>query len=645
MTDYDWSNGNGDQKGLEDWWVNMWTNYVVNYGIDGYRLDLGSTRVDLWSRIRDNAAGAGHPIIIMPESYNETGFKNSVYDLWQYDISLPDNMALLGPTHKITVYYGDGSSSSAYISNTDLSKSATGLSAVYRGIDADKVGTISKNPDGILDNHATIYGLDASKTISNVVIDSGNGKWALNPNGNWYLSMERNNTSAEVYFSPFPDEPEVQAGSRKYYIEYLSNHDFGDYQLKGSRFKAGYSLLFAPTIPLFMSGEEFNNPYTPVPNKSNCLYGAVSTADGGCGGWLYASQLQWQNLQTSPNKEFYNDFKKIVALRKNEPALNYFAGSLGAANLITVGDFNSNIAAPVPYIRWVNGSAILVAGNGNTASAAQMALDLSKYLAPVGLDGKAYYNIEDLWSGTGQNYSKNDLANFNFQIAPDNFRIFKIIQTNSVCAAGQIVGCQVCNPDGLGWQDDNSKCPGGEICSAGTCVAAGSGGGGSSGGGGGGSAATTTTTTTVAKTGNPSTGSGSSSRSGGSSSSSKPVAKMTRAEILAAIAKIQALIADLQKQLAAMGGGTAAFSCIQITKNLFYGMVNDPQIKCLQEVLKSQGYAVIASGNYDAATKAAVALFQQKYAGEILAPYHLTRGSGNVGNATRSKINSFIVIK
>ena len=117
---------------------------------------------------------------------------------------------------------------------------------------------------------------------------------------------------------------------------------------------------------------------------------------------------------------------------------------------------------------------------------------------------------------------------------------------------------------------------------------------------------------------------------------------MTRAEILAAIAKIQALIADLQKQLAAMGGGTAAFSCIQITKNLFYGMVNDPQIKCLQEVLKSQGYAVIASGNYDAATKAAVALFQQKYAGEILAPYHLTRGSGNVGNATRMEINQII---
>jgi len=120
--------------------------------------------------------------------------------------------------------------------------------------------------------------------------------------------------------------------------------------------------------------------------------------------------------------------------------------------------------------------------------------------------------------------------------------------------------------------------------------------------------------------------------------STKPVAKMTRAQILAAIAKIQALIADLQKQLASMTG----FSCTTITKNLFYGMTNDPQVKCLQEVLKSQGYAVSASGNYDAATKTAVALFQQKYAGEILAPYHLTRGSGNVGNATLAKVNHLI---
>jgi hypothetical protein len=126
----------------------------------------------------------------------------------------------------------------------------------------------------------------------------------------------------------------------------------------------------------------------------------------------------------------------------------------------------------------------------------------------------------------------------------------------------------------------------------------------------------------------------------------QPVVQMTRAQLLAAITQIQSAIAGLQKQLAALTGTTTTtFSCAQITKNLFYGMASDPQTKCLQEVLKSQGYAVIASGNYDAATKTAVALFQQKYAGEILAPFGLKYGSGNVGNSTRAKLNQIISVK
>ena len=239
----------------------------------------------------------------------------------------------------------------------------------------------------------------------------------------------------------------------------------------------------------------------------------------------------------------------------------------------------------------------------------------------------------------------------------------EVLWSPGICAPNSVSGCQVCKADGSGWADTDFKCASGQIClsgacvstcvaktcasqgygcgsvsdgcgrtldcgicasgqtcSAGTCVDAISGGGAGSSGGGGSNANPTVRPTVT-----------------------KPVVKMTRVEILAAIAKIQALIADLQKQLAAMGGGTTTFSCTQIAKNLFYGMANDAQVKCLQEVLKNQSYAVTASGNYDAATKTAVVQFQQKYASEILAPYHLTRGSGNVGNATRAKINQIII--
>ena len=64
MTDYDWEGGHTD---LDDWWVRVWSNYVTEYGVDGYRLDVAIFRPDLWKRIRQNAAAAGHEIVIFEE--------------------------------------------------------------------------------------------------------------------------------------------------------------------------------------------------------------------------------------------------------------------------------------------------------------------------------------------------------------------------------------------------------------------------------------------------------------------------------------------------------------------------------------------------------------------------------------------------
>ena len=115
------------------------------------------------------------------------------------------------------------------------------------------------------------------------------------------------------------------------------------------------------------------------------------------------------------------------------------------------------------------------------------------------------------------------------------------------------------------------------------------------------------------------------------------------------IAEIKALIESLQKQLAALAGlpatgaGSAKYSCAQLTKYLVYNTQNDPEVKCLQEFLIAQGFSgVTATGNYQTATRDAVKAFQEKYAAEILAPYGLTYGSGNVGNDTRRKINALM---
>jgi len=126
----------------------------------------------------------------------------------------------------------------------------------------------------------------------------------------------------------------------------------------------------------------------------------------------------------------------------------------------------------------------------------------------------------------------------------------------------------------------------------------------------------------------------------------KPVNQMSKSEILAAIAQMQQMIADLTKQLQSLTGNPTIinqYSCTQLTKNLSYNHQNDSaQVKCLQEFLQKQGYAIIPSGSYDLSTKNAVKAFQEKYASEILNPYNLRYGSGNVGNNTREKINRLI---
>jgi peptidoglycan hydrolase-like protein with peptidoglycan-binding domain len=120
---------------------------------------------------------------------------------------------------------------------------------------------------------------------------------------------------------------------------------------------------------------------------------------------------------------------------------------------------------------------------------------------------------------------------------------------------------------------------------------------------------------------------------------------------------MQALLAKIEafkKQSARVGAILAAraaapqtaFSCTAITADLYLGAQNNNQIVCLQEFLRSQGSLIypggLLSGNFDAATRAAVIRFQEKYAAEILRPLGLKSGSGYVGASTRAKINRLI---
>jgi len=84
-------------------------------------------------------------------------------------------------------------------------------------------------------------------------------------------------------------------------------------------------------------------------------------------------------------------------------------------------------------------------------------------------------------------------------------------------------------------------------------------------------------------------------------------------------------------------------NCSKIETNLYWGVNNINQVKCLQGFLKSQGADIypegLVTGNFGSLTNSAVIRFQEKYAFEILNPLGLTNGTGYVGNLTRQKIN------
>ncbi len=117
-----------------------------------------------------------------------------------------------------------------------------------------------------------------------------------------------------------------------------------------------------------------------------------------------------------------------------------------------------------------------------------------------------------------------------------------------------------------------------------------------------------------------------------------------RKELLAQIEFLKAEIVRLETEIQVIL--RARISCRKIKNNLYFGMRNNVQVRCLQEFFKFKYSEIyperLVTGNFLSLTKAAVIRFQEKYAEYILAPLGLKRGTGFVGSKTRAKINAIL---
>jgi hypothetical protein len=235
----------------------------------------------------------------------------------------------------------------------------------------------------------------------------------------------------EMEITPFvPD--------RLLYSTQLSCHDDGwegfpldknPYVAQGSRSMFGYSLLFTPSIPVFMSGEEFNADYIPLPTHAPDLYGK---GERGKGRWLYGSMIDWEQMKQPSKQDMLDDVTRMIAIRKADadlfrPVTTDEKPPLKAVPLQTAGIDRDPI--PAPYMLYGAHKAIVVCGN-TTDQTIKGFLNISLVGTP--LENPAEFRITDLWDdGKPRQVKAADLQEFPVVIKPDRTKrggvaVFKI---------------------------------------------------------------------------------------------------------------------------------------------------------------------------------------------------------------------------
>lgn len=125
---------------------------------------------------------------------------------------------------------------------------------------------------------------------------------------------------------------------------------------------------------------------------------------------------------------------------------------------------------------------------------------------------------------------------------------------------------------------------------------------------------------------------------------------MTADELKAKISNLQSQVNILLQQLNTAQQQTTTPSttpnisassniCYNFAKTLKLGSVGD-DVKGLQILLKKEGlYPGNLTGYFGQFTKTALIKFQEKYTSDILSPWKLKKGTGNLGSSTMAKLN------
>ena len=399
MRDFDWYGGHAD---LDAWWVDTWRWYIKEFGIDGYRLDVAHYRNDLWALIRRKAADMGKKIVIIAEtgpaipgvtdilqhgeavSHNH-GLNHSFRKLLDAAGYCIDRQIRANERWEVKIFYEDGtiqdSRDSSWFGKSKVPE------VIFEGDVTEKIvcadGCASYR---IQKGRLRVENIHDEKRIQNIqVINKAGQVWNSSREGvlevDYTVEYTKAKNKLTVYF-PY----RIQDG--QFLSVQLSCHDDGwvgfpeeesPYAAKGSRYLAGYTTLLAPAIPVFMSGEEFNADYRPLPQLAPGLYGE---GEPGKGRWLYGSWIDWEQLKNPEKAAMLEDMKRIIQIRRAHPHL-IRPGKMGEkTDRFCPVDYDAEEILPIPYCYREENEVLLIAANPDEEKDVWIRLDLSQILQP-----------------------------------------------------------------------------------------------------------------------------------------------------------------------------------------------------------------------------------------------------------------------
>lgn len=175
------------------------------------------------------------------------------------------------------------------------------------------------------------------------------------------------------------------AGQYRYYTANFCNHDDRAPVCGGNRVRFAYGSIFAPFIPMWWIGEEWNNPqiWLPVPMT----------------GAMYFNTIDWSQLSLPPNRAFFEDVKRYIWINRTFPEIfENFATNHLAANIAKVDTRINGLTNRLQaYARLAAGEAVLVVPNYGTTNGTTV--QINPDYSALGLGSITTCRIIDLMTG------------------------------------------------------------------------------------------------------------------------------------------------------------------------------------------------------------------------------------------------------